>query len=150
MRVPSENNTPAQPLTHLWERHKEIIRRLIAGERQKDIADDLGLSYSRMSIICNSPAFKSQLNRMSLDANAQAINVQDRITDLSEDAISILEDVLQDNNSGLGIKDQVKVAQDVLDRAGHSAVKKVHTMNETLTAEDIEEMRLRKAKTVNA
>lgn len=147
MRVPS-GDIPAQPLTHLWERHKEIIRRLVAGERQVDIAKDLQMTQSRMSIICNSPAFKSQLARMSEGADSSALSVQDRITNLSVDAISVLEDALQEDI--LPIKEKAKVAQDMLDRAGHSAVKKVHTIQETLTQADIDEMRLRQARQVSA
>ena len=151
MRVPS-GDAPAQPLTHLWERHKEIIRRLIAGDRQKDIADDLGMTYGRMSIICNSPAFMSQLRRMSEDADSQALSVQDRIKVLSEDAMSIMEDVLQQGDKlNVPIKTQISVAQDVLDRAGHGAVKKVHNLNESvLNADDLEDMRVKHAKIIES
>ena len=78
MRVPDEHKTPAQPLTHLWERHKEIARRLVAGDRQKDIADDMKMTYSRMSIICNSPAFKTQIQRLSMGADNNALQVDDK------------------------------------------------------------------------
>ena len=149
MRVPS-GDAPAQPLTYMWERHKEIARRLVAGDRQKDIADDLQITYSRMSIICNSPAFKSQVDRLSVGADNNALGVADRITQLSDDAMATLEDVLQQGEEkNIPIKTRVSVAQDVLDRAGHSAVKKVHSMTEkVLTAGDIAEMRKRKEKDI--
>ena len=148
-RVPGV--TVSQPLTHLWERHKEIMRRLVAGERQVDIAKDLDMTQSRMSIICNSPAFKTQLERLSVGADNNALDVQDRVTNLSNDAMSVLENVLQDGEN-LPRKLQVDVAKDILDRAGHGAVKKTENrnLNTTLTAEDIESMKADAAKVVHA
>lgn len=148
MRVPGDKG-PAQPLTHLWERHKEIMRRLVAGDRQVDIARDLQMTQSRMSIICNSPAFKTQLERLSLGADNNALDVQDRVTALSSDAMSVLEDVLQ-NGENLPKKLQVDVAKDIMDRAGHGAVKKTATITATLGADDIAEMRERSERTINA
>lgn len=150
MRVPDANKGVAQPLTYMWERHKEIARRLIAGDRQKDIADDLNMTYSRMSIICNSPAFVSHLNRMSVGADNNALDVQDRIEVLSIDAMALLEDALQDNTMAIDPKTRIGVARDILDRAGHSAVKKTQAVTAVLTAEDIAEMRGRQEKTINA
>ena len=147
MRVPGEQG-PTQPLTYLWERHKEIARRLVAGDRQKDIADDMKMTYSRMSIICNSPAFKSQLERLSMGADNGALDVQDRVTALSSDAMAVLEDVLQ-NGEDLPKKLQVDVARDIMDRAGHGAVKKTATITATLGADDIAEMRQRRERTIN-
>ena len=146
-RVPGKEIS--QPLTHLWERHKEIMRRLVAGDRQVDIARDLQMTQSRMSIICNSPAFKTQLERLSIGADNNALDVQDRVTALSSDAMSVLEDVLQ-NGEGVPKRLQVEVAKDIMDRAGHGAVKKTATITATLGAEDIAEMRERRERTINA
>ena len=146
-RVPGKEIS--QPLTHLWERHKEIMRRLVAGDRQVDIARDMQMTQSRMSIICNSPAFKTQLERLSLGADNNALDVQDRVTALSIDAMSVLEDVLQ-NGEGVPKKLQVDVARDIMDRAGHGAVKKTATITATLGADDIAEMRQRRERTLNA
>lgn len=147
MRVPGEQG-PSQPLTFLWERHKEIARRLVAGDRQKDIADAMKITYSRMSIICNSPAFKSQLERLSIGADNGALDVQDRVTALSSDAMAVLEDVLQ-NGDHLPKKLQVDVARDIMDRAGHGAVKKTATITATLGADDIAEMHKRRERTIS-
>lgn len=150
MRVPGEKG-PSQPLTYLWERHKEIMRRLVAGDRQVDIARDMSMTQSRMSIICNSPAFKTQLERLSVGADSNALNVQERVTALSSDAMSILEDVLQQGDAdNIPKKLQVEVAKDIMDRAGYGATKKIATVSTTLDAGDLEEMRARNAKVINA
>ena len=145
-RVPGKEIS--QPLTHLWERHKEIMRRLVAGDRQVDISRDMQMTQSRMSIICNSPAFKTQLERLSMGADNNALDVQDRVTALSSDAMSVLEDVLQ-NGEGVPKKLQVDVARDIMDRAGHGAVKKTATITATLGADDIAEMHKRRERTIS-
>ena len=145
-RVPGKEIS--QPLTHLWERHKEIMRRLVAGDRQVDIAREMQMTQSRMSIICNSPAFKTQLERLSMGADNNALDVQDRVTALSSDAMSVLEDVLQ-NGEGVPKKLQVDVARDIMDRAGHGAVKKTATITATLGADDIAEMHKRRERTIS-
>ena len=104
-----------------------------------------------MSIICNSPAFKNQLERLSMGADNGALDVQDRVTALSSDAMSVLEDVLQQGDTlQIPKKLQVEVAKDIMDRAGHGAVKKTATLTATLGADDIAEMRKRSEKVINA
>src|SRR3990167_368462 len=147
-RVPGYANTatgiPQQPITHLWERHKEIIRRLVAGDRQVDIARDLDMTQSRLSIICNSPAFQNQLKRISAGADEVAKDVQTRIQELSNDAMSVLETaILRGKEEGLSLKTQTDIAKDILDRAGLGSVKKVQSIDVVLSGADIEEMRLR-------
>ena len=148
MRVPS-GISPSQPITHLWERHKEIMRRLVAGDRQVDIAKDMQISQSRMSIICNSPAFVNQLERLSEGANNNALDVAGRVQILSDDAMSVLEDILQQPElTGVTPKLRASVAHDILDRAGHGATKKIASIPATLNGDDIEELKMRWAKIV--
>ena len=65
--------------------------------------------------------------------------------------MSIMEDALQaPDTCGLAKKDIIGVAKDILDRAGHSATKKIAVQSTTLTKEDMEEMRARTATVVNA
>lgn len=138
------DGTPKQPITYLWERHREIIRRLVAGDKQVDIARDLNMTQGRLSIICNSPAFQNQLRRISEGADEVAKDVQTRIQELSNDAITVLETaILNGKAEGLNLKTRAAIAQDVLDRAGHGSVKKVQSVDIVLTGNDIEEMRSR-------
>ena len=158
-RVPgyakTADGTPQQPITYLWERHREIIRRLVAGDKQVDIARDMEMTQGRLSIICNSPACQNLLKRISAGADEVAKDVQTRIQELSNDAITILETaILNGKNEGLSFKAQTDIAKDVLDRAGHGSVKKIQSVDVVLTGSDIEEMRLRsrqnREKVINA
>lgn len=119
MRRPS-GRVPSQPITHLWERHKEIARRLVAGERQKDIAADLGMSQSRISIITNSPEMQKVVDSLSEKANGEATDIAARLKSLSEDAVNVLESVVKKNTTPFNAGLQVKVAEAILDRAGYA------------------------------
>jgi len=142
MRVPT-GNIPFQPLTHLWERHNEIARRLVSGDRPIDIAHSMGMTTSRLSIIMNSPAFKMRVAELSALANKSAADVQTRINELAVDSMAILESVIRDRKAeGISPALKIKVAQDVLDRAGYSAVQKTASLS--LTGDDIDELRRRR------
>lgn len=141
MRVPT-GNIPSQPLTHLWERHNEIVRRVVAGDRPIDIAHQMGMTTSRMSIIMNSPAFKARVAELSALANKNASDVQGRISELAIESMTILEDAIRAKQEGVSPALKIKVAQDVLDRAGYSAVQKTASLS--LTGQDIDELRKRR------
>jgi len=135
-----------QPLTHLWERHREIMRRLISGHRPSDIAKDLGMTNTRMSIIMNSPAFKSELARLSRRADEAALDIQGRIAKSAVQAMALLEQALDPTaalHQKLSAAKVVDTAQDMLDRAGHSAIKRqqIESVSTTLTSDDIAQLR---------
>ena len=134
----------AQPITHLWERHREIIRRLVAGDMQVDIARDMEMTQGRLSIICNSPAFKSELQRLSAGADDNARDVSARIKELSIDAMTILENAILDPAGNIPIRLKTDIARDVMDRAGFGAVKKMQVTDVHLTSDDIADLRRRR------
>lgn len=138
----------AQPITHLWERHREIIRRLVAGEMQCNIARSIGMTEGRLSIICNSPAFKAELQRISGGADDNARDVSSRIKELSVDAMTILENAILDPNKEVPIKLKTDIARDVMDRAGFGAVKKMQVTDVHLTSDDIADLRMRRAQVI--
>jgi hypothetical protein len=149
MRVPS-GKIPAQPLSYMWERHYEILRRLVAGDRQCDIAGSLGMTDTRLSIIVNSPIFQARLLELRERANAGAANVMGRISKLAIDSMTILENAIRAKRGEAGYDpelrtvEKIRCAQDVLDRAGYSAVQKSVALTGVLTSEDIEELKRRK------
>lgn len=148
MRHPS-GIEPMQPLTHLWERHREIMRRLVAGERPTEIAHALGFTTSRMSIIMNSPAFKNELARLSRSADEKAADISGRIKESSIKAMNLLERILIPDSAEARethINQKIKVAQDMLNRAGHSPILRaqVQHAHAVVTADDIMKLRQRR------
>lgn len=144
MRIPK---VPVkQPLTYIWERHKEIMRRLISGHKPIDIAADMDMTPARLSIIMNSPAFKEELARLSRRADEAAVDIQGRIAKSAVKAMDLIEQALdpsQEMHQKLSAGKIIDISQDMLDRAGHGAVKRaqIESVSTTLTRDDIAQLR---------
>ncbi len=144
MRVPTEA-VPDQPLTYIWERHREIARRLVAGEKPIEIARAMNYTPGRVSVIMHSPAFKEVLLDLRKQANENAADVRGRISQSAIRAMDILEAALAEKPpEGITLSKQVSIAQDMLDRAGHGAVQKSLALTGALDSNDLDEIKKRK------
>jgi hypothetical protein len=137
----------------LQERHREILRRANAGQQQKKIASDLGVTPRMVSYVVNSELGKRELARMNSGTEVAYNDIRGRVGELAPKAVAVLEDALDGTmpRSG-GEKDipvpphlQVKAAKDVLEMSGHGAPKKVEAMVAVshLTASDLEDIKSR-------
>jgi hypothetical protein len=104
----------------LKERHHEIKRRLVAGERAIDICRSMGMTPSWLSIVMSSPVFKMEMEKERQLADENAADVSKRLTRLAPDAMQVLEEAIRNKgDKELSTMQRVYVAKDVLDRAGH-------------------------------
>ena len=101
------------------ERHHEIKRRLIAGDRAVDIARSMGMTQSWLSIVMASPVFESELLKEREIADRNATDIGARLTRLAPDAMNVLEKAVRERSENIPEVTRVKFAQDVLDRVGH-------------------------------
>lgn len=140
MRVP-RRPTVAQPLTYLWERHKEIARRVVAGDRPVDIAADIKMTPCRLSIIMNSPAFKKYVESLRGRVEQGLVDIRKEINKGAQEGVGLLLKLMRSNETPDNQK--AKLALEFLDRDGHGKVQKVQTQNTTvvLTAEKLEELK---------
>ncbi len=103
-------------LSYIRPYHREIARRLVLGQMQVAICDDLGMSTSRMSIIINSPLFKIELMKMEELRNSGVADVTKTLQEVSPLALEVIEKTMFQGKSE---SIRFKAAQDILDRAGH-------------------------------
>jgi len=89
MARPRTGIIPSNPLTQVTERHREMMRREVCGERPADIARDMGVSPGRLSVIRNSPAYQEELDELSRAADKDATTIAQRIRRM---ALNVLED----------------------------------------------------------
>lgn len=140
MRVPSGSLNSAKGVSHLWERHKEIARYLVAGERPIDICKRLGYTASWLSTIMNSPVFKDYLDKLSKEKDSEAIDIRKQIEEGAQFGVSELLKILKGEDeyqNGVSVQQKIKVAQDFLDREGHGKVTKVeHKATVSILSED--------------
>jgi len=156
MRIP-RRAIPAQPLTHLWERHKELARLVVAGERPIDIARTLSMTPCRVSIIMNSPAFKQYVDSLRERVEEGLVDIRKEINKGAQVGVSFLLKLMTDaRNEEQPIttteKFKAGLAKDFLDREGHGRVQKVQQTNTMviLNAAKIEELKQKRQAQLDA
>lgn len=138
-RLPS--NTRKYQIKSLQERHKEVLRRLSLGQAPKTIAGDLGVTTSVVHYVKNSTLGKCELSLLQEGRNGSAMDITNQIKEMSPEALETLEDIMNNEDSADAVR--AKVAMDLLDRAGHGAVKKQLSMSGTLSQDDVENIKKR-------
>jgi FixJ family two-component response regulator len=108
----------------MWELHHEIARRILLGQKNTVIAESLHCNPQTVSLVRNSPIVKDKIAIMEGAADANAVDVATRIRELAPEALDVLEEVMRAKETA-SMALRAKVAESVLDRAGHSAVRTI-------------------------
>jgi len=129
--------TPGRPLgsTRLMKpKHKEILRRLLLGQSQREIAQTLGMSEVGVSQIVNTSKFQQNLQLMEAALEETFVDklttkeiedpVRERLDSYKLEAIDTVYRLMREAES-----EQVRrtSAQDILDRAGYKPREVVET-----------------------
>ena len=132
-------------IEQMWDLHHEVCRLALIGMKQVDIAAHLGVSPVMVSYTLRSPIVRRQMDAMQADRNLEAIDVAQEIKNLAPKAVQVLEEMMNGDLPNL----KLKAATDILDRAGHAAVKTLRTENlhAHFTSEEIQDIK-RRAKEV--
>jgi hypothetical protein len=142
---------PTRPLTNLTERHREMARRLVLGERQIDVARTMGITPPRMSDISRSPVFMAYMRELS---ELRDLDVKEAVRQGAIDGIRYLLRILEEGtpeNMDSDVKDKIRVAHDFLDREGSAPrLRARQSVNRNigfnLTATDIERIKTKAAR----
>lgn len=125
---------PAQQLQIISGRHREIMRREIAGEKPRTIAREMGMSEARLSVIRNSPLYQREYKRLEDEVKGRFVdvqaNVQQKVNELQPVAMNVLEKILNNTEvDGMKVSLALKkdTALDVLDLGGNSGKSKEKT-----------------------
>lgn len=130
-------------VSEMWERHHDIARRIALGQTNKQISEALGVTTVMVSNVRNSPVVKEKTQELVSRMDNEAVDVGKRIRELAPQALKVLEQVLTDDDDTIPMSLKVKTAQDMLDRAGHAAIKKVEGkfMHGHFDREDLDEIK---------
>ena len=126
----------------LWNIHHEILRLLLLGRTQKEIADELGVTTVMVSYTANSELVKRQLDIMRGARDAQALDLAVEIKRFAPEAFETLQYVMRNTDNE---KNKIAIAMDSLDRAGYMPPKVIEGrfVHAHFTAEEIEDMKKR-------
>jgi len=104
--------------------HHEILRRALLGDSHKEIADALGCTPATVSNAVNSGLGRDKLATMTAVADMDSVEIAQQIRHTAPLALQFIQSLLEDNAANSSVR--LRAATDILDRAGHGAVKKVH------------------------
>lgn len=126
-------------LKRLSPRHKEIMRRMLLGQKQIDIAREMGMNQPSVSVIVNSTRFRQALAAMEGSIEQLFVEgivdkelndpVRRRLHEVKEDAINEMVSLMQTAESETVRRAS---AADILDRAGYKPreiVEQQHSFN---------------------
>jgi hypothetical protein len=85
-------------ISKILPRHIEIMNRLLLGQKEVEIANDLGLSQSRLSVIVQSPLFQLELKKQIKKRQARVLAIEDTIIDASEAGAKLLKETAENDN----------------------------------------------------
>jgi len=143
-RVPTGEPRKTWQVTEMWDLHNEIARRILLGQKNVVIAEALECSPQTISLVRNSPVVQDKLALMQGAADANAVDVSKRIQEMAPEALDVLQEVLRAKEEA-SMALRAKVAESILDRAGHSAVRTVRTegIHAHLSSDDLQKIKER-------
>ena len=145
-RVPGKPNKCHEP-KQLWDRYQEIARRIILGQKNIQIANDLDITPANVSVVRNSDIVKAQLEKLQARADETTVDIGARIKDLAPKALDVLKELIEGSVDGETIPARTRAfhAEKLLDRAGYAAPKVVQSLNihGHYTSDDIQRIKER-------
>lgn len=114
-----EEKVPQGAIKKINSRHRDIMRRLILGERQCDIAREIGMTESRVSVVVNSPLFRKELAMMQAQLDeriiAEKTDVETTLKIAAPDAVEVLKELMMNKRMPPHVRRQS--AKDILDHS---------------------------------
>jgi len=129
----------------LWDLHHEIMRYLLLGFNNTEIAEKVGVTPEHVSSIRNSRVVEDRMALLQAARDADTIDVARDIRNMAPESLSLLKSVIRGEQKDATIGLRVKVAESNLSRSGYDPPKRFQGELAVahLTGEDIEELKNR-------
>lgn len=127
----------------LWELHANIAQQVSLGKTNVEIGSDLGITPQTVSNVRNSPIGKEKVEVLTAAMDAETIDIGRRIREFAPKALEYLERIIEGREPGASTALRAKIASQHMARAGYGEITKVHSLNATVSKEDIENIKAR-------
>jgi hypothetical protein len=123
----------------MWDIHHEVVRLALIGMKSVDIADHLGITPVMVSYTLRSPIVQEKMNQLQAVRDIDAIDVAKEIAELAPRAVQVMGELMDCELPNV----RAKAAADILDRAGHAAIRTIKTENlhAHFSADEIKEIK---------
>jgi len=148
-RNPNDGTQPYRRwvVNEMWDVHHEIARRIVLGQKNVQIAEDLNVSPQMVCNVRNSPIVQERIKVLHGARDADTVDLAKEIKEIAPEALGLLKDIIRGENDGANasINLRAKEANNMLARAGHGVPIKVHSENfhAMFTPKDIENIKAR-------
>lgn len=136
---------PQMQLKELRDHHQAVKRLVFLGMSNVEIAEIVGLSPEMVSTIRNSAIFRTAVQEMHENADEHVMEVSRRISANAHRAVDILQGILNGDIDNVSPNLQARIAQDMLNRAGHSPITKIQgnfsSLHGKFTKDDLDAIR---------
>lgn len=99
-----------QSITKLTPRHREMMIRLINGQKARVIAQDMGITEGRFSIIRNSPLFQIELRKMMSRREEKLFDIHENFLEAADLGVKFHKEVLEQPTDPINRKDKTHSA----------------------------------------
>ena len=129
-------------VSKMWERHHEITRRLLLGQKASSIAEDLGVSKAMVGYVRNSKVVQEKLALMEGARDAETVDLAIEIRKRAPQALKLLDKIITGEVEA-PITARAREANNWLDRAGFAPVRSVTAqhVHTHYTSDDINEIK---------
>jgi len=140
--IPPKGIRKVVKIKEMSARHHEIARRLLLGQRNIDIAQDLGISQQNVSDVKNSPVVQEQLGFLSAKRDVKVMRISEQIAESLPMCVKYLKETVEDPDISNNLRS--RNAFGLLAAGGHGATKNVNvrSVHAVLTPDDIKEIRM--------
>lgn len=122
--------------------HREIVRLIVLGYKDKEIATMLGCSAPTVRYVKNSDIVKTHLDKLHFDRDKDATDMQKTIKNFAPLALEVATSIMNDDSVHAGVR--LNAAHDLLDRGGYKPVDvRANLGDGKVTKEELKEIKER-------
>lgn len=121
--------------------HREIIRFIILGYKDVEIAEALGCTTATVRNVKNSELAQRYMKQMQETRDGEATDIATTIKNLAPLALEVSTSIMIDEQQSASVR--ANISQDLLDRAGYKPVNIGMNLSDKLTPGEIEEIKSR-------
>ena len=140
-----KNGNKTWQVGELWDLHHEIMRYLLLGYQNVEIAKKVGCTQEHISSIRNSRVVKDRMALLQAARDADTIDVAQDIRNMAPESLKLLKSVIRGEQKDASIGLRVRVAESNLSRGGYDPLRRIQGEIAVahFTAAEIEDLKQR-------
>ena len=119
LTIPATEISKPSPIKRLRDSHHAAARYFALGHANHEVAAITGYTEARLSILQGDPTFKELVEFYRANGNAKVAELRDRMLTVGLDALSVIQDRLDENPEEFKNTELRELARDMADRTGN-------------------------------